>query len=116
MFKRQFLQPPSQTEAAQNLMTLSRKSFHPLDDYVHHARTLTQESGLQGEKWFIASFLNSIPNFDYHRIVHDKDPDTFEDAIEIVLRYMHTSKKDHNKLEPIGQNPGSFSGKHWSKH
>jgi hypothetical protein len=112
IFKKQFSQPPSQTEAAQNLMTLSSKTFRSLDDYVHHTRTLIQKSGLEGEKWFIACFLNGIPNSDYHWIVHDKDPDTFEDAVEIVLRYMRTSKKDHNKPESIGQNPGSFIGKH----
>ena len=39
VFKKQFLQPPSQTEQAQHLLTLSSKSFTSLEDYVHHALT-----------------------------------------------------------------------------
>ena len=99
VFKKQFLQPPSQTEQAQHLLTLSSKPFTSLEDYVHHARTQIQKSGLTGEKWFVACFLNGIPNGDYHWIVHDKDPTTFEEAVNIVLRYHRTSKKDHNKPE-----------------
>jgi hypothetical protein len=91
---------------------MSSKLFRSLDDYVHHTRTLIQKSGLEGEKWFIACFLNGIPNSDYHWVVHDKDPATYEVAVDIVLRYMRTSQKDHNKPEPLGQNPRSFSGKH----
>ena len=35
----------------------------------------------------------------YHWIVHDKDPTTFEEVVNIVLRYHRTFKKDHNKPE-----------------
>jgi hypothetical protein len=72
-------------EATQNLMTLSNKSFRSIDDYVYHTRTLIQKSGLEGEKWFIACFLNIIPNFDYHLVVHDNDLATFKDTVDIVL-------------------------------
>ena len=43
IFKGQFLQPPSRTEAAQALMNLSSQKFSPLQDYVHNARTQIQE-------------------------------------------------------------------------
>ena len=38
VFKGQFLQPPSRTEAAQALMNLSSRKFSSLEDYVHHSR------------------------------------------------------------------------------
>ena len=66
VFKGQFLQPPSRTEAAQALMNLSSKKFSSLEDYVHHARTQIQKSGLEGDNWLIACFVNGIPNSDYH--------------------------------------------------
>ena len=39
VFKGQFLQPPSRTEATQALMNLSSRKVSLLKDYVHHART-----------------------------------------------------------------------------
>ena len=78
---------------------LSNKPFTSLQDYVHHAQTRIQKLGLTGEKWFVACFLNGIPNGDYHWTVYDKDPTTFEEAVNIVLQYHRTSKKDHNKPE-----------------
>ncbi len=110
-FKKQFLQPPSATEAAQSLLTLSSRKFPSLEDYVHHVRTQCQKSGLEGEKWFIACLLHGIPNSDYHWIVHDKDPSDLEEAIEILLRYGRTSKKDHNKPLASLTSPTQFNGK-----
>ena len=78
-------------------MNLSSRKFSLLEEYVHHARTRIQKSGLEGDNGLIACFVNGIPNLDYHWIVHDKDPKSFEEAIEIVLRYQRTSKKGHNK-------------------
>ena len=68
-------------------MNLSSLKFSSLEDYVHHTRTQIQKSGLEGDTWIIACFVNGIPNSDYHWIVHDKVPISFEEAIEIVLRY-----------------------------
>ena len=94
-----YVQPPSQTEQAQHLLMLWSKPFTSLEDYALHARTQIKKSGLTGEKWFVSCFFNGIPNRDYHWIVHARTPQTFEEAINIVLRYHMTSKKDHNKLE-----------------
>ena len=66
VFKGQFLQPPSWTEVAQALMNLSSWKFSSLEDYVHHATTPIQKSGLEGDNWLTACFVNGIPNSDYH--------------------------------------------------
>ena len=91
---RSFLRKVFVTKEAQALMNLSSRKFSSLEDYVHHSRTQIQRLGLKGDNWLIACF---VPNSDYHWIVHDKDPKSFEEAVEIVLRYQRTSKKDHNK-------------------
>ena len=99
VFKKQFLQPPSQIEHTQHLLTLSSKPFTSLEDYVHHAQTQIQKSRLKGEKWVVACLTNGIPNGDYHWIFHDKVATTFKEAINIILWNHRTSKNDHNKLE-----------------
>ena len=66
VFKGQFLQPPSRTKPAQPVMKLSSRKFSSLEDYVHHTRTQIQKSGLEGDTWIIACFVNGIPNLDYH--------------------------------------------------
>ena len=81
VFKKQFLQ------TVQQLLSLSRKSFPSLEDYVHHALTQLQKSDLEGENWFITCVVNDITNTNYHWIVHDKDPETFEEAVNIILQY-----------------------------
>ena len=90
---------------------LSSQPFIYLEDYVHHAWTHIQKSGLTGEEWVVACFLTGIPNGDYHWIVHDNDPTTFEEAVNIVLWYPRTSKKDHNKLEFAKFRNVNFIGK-----
>ena len=92
-------------------MNLSSRKFSSLQDNVHHARTQIQKWGLEGDNWLIACFVNGIPNSDYHWIVHDKDPKSFEEAVEIVLRYQCTSK-DHNKPnEAPGTKQSQLAGK-----
>ena len=44
-------------------------------------------------------------------IVHDKAPKSFEEVVEIVLRYQCTSKKNHNKPEALGTKQPQFVGK-----
>ena len=46
VFKKQFLQPSSQSEQAEHLLTLSSKPFTSLEDYAHHARTQIHKSEL----------------------------------------------------------------------
>ena len=66
-------------------MNFFSRQFSSLNNYVPHPRTQIQKSGLDGDNWLIACFVNDIPNLDYHWIVHDKDPKFFEEAVEIVL-------------------------------
>ena len=68
-------------------MSLSRQKISSLEDYVHHTRNQIQKWVLGGNNRLIDCFVNGIPNSDYHWIVHDKVPISFEEAIEIVLRY-----------------------------
>ena len=63
-------------------MNLSSRKFLSLEDYVHHARTQIKTSGLEEDNWLIACFVNGIPYSDYHWIVHDKDPNSFEEAMK----------------------------------
>ena len=89
-------------------MNLCSRKFSSLEDYVHHARTQIKKLGLEGDNCFV----NGLPNSDYHSIVHNKDPKSFEEAVEIVLRYQRTSKKDHNKPnEASGTKQSQFAGK-----
>ena len=93
-------------------MNLSSRKFSSLENYVHHARTQIQKSGLEGDNWLIACFVNGIPNSDYHWIVQDEDPKSFDEAIEIVLCYQRTLKKDHNKPNEAPETKQSqFAGK-----
>ena len=70
--------------------------------------------GLDGDNWLIVCFVNGISNSDYHWIVHDKDPKSSEETIEIVLHYqpLRTSKKDHNKPKVRGTKQSQFTGKY----
>ena len=61
IFKGQFLQPPSRTEAAQTVMNLSSWKFSSLEDYVHHVKTQIQKSGLDRDNWYLACFVNGTP-------------------------------------------------------
>ena len=63
VFKGQFLQPPSRTEAAQALMHLSSRRFSSLEDYFHHARTQIQKSGLEGGQLVDSLFCQWHPQF-----------------------------------------------------
>ena len=92
-------------------MNLSSRKFSLLEDYVHHARTQIQNLGLEEDNWLIACFVNGIPNSDYQWIVHDKDPKSFEEAVEIVLHYQRTSNKGHNKPETSESKQSQFTWK-----
>ena len=91
-------------------MNLCSRKFSSLEDYVHHPRTQIQKLGLKGDNWLIAWFVNGIPNSNYHWIVQDKNPKSFEEVVEIVLRYQSTSK-DHNKPEAFGTKQWQIAGK-----
>ena len=93
-------------------MKLSSWNFSSQEDYVHHTRAQFQKSSLEGDIWLIAYFVNDISNSDDHWIVHDKDPKSFEEAIEIVLCYQRTSKKNHNKPKALGTKQSQFAWKH----
>ena len=66
---------------------LSSKSFHSLGDYVHHTSLKfwkqIQSSRIEGNWFFITCLLNGISNSNYHRIVREKDPKTFEVTFKV---------------------------------
>ena len=79
-------------EATQDLMILSSKPLHSLlrlMNHDYHTQNVNSKVRLEGEKWFISSLLNKIPNSNHHWIVHDKDPKTLDDNLMIVPWDMH---------------------------